>query len=347
MGLVWALIALTATAAAAPPCTPTLGADLNDISHATRRARSIPEYVAGALVRVVWAGDLKPGDVIQGVGGDLVQNVCDVRRAVAKHACGDDVRLAVRRGTDTLALNVRLASVARRKTYTCEEGDGAACTALAKAHGDDIVLLRQACDLGDGEGCFMLGLKLGNTAEGANAYEQACEAGNPLACTNLGYIVQNGEGRAVDLDASVRLYRQACLGTLCSGRNDLGCVNLGRMYRDGIGVTQDAQRAIALFRDVCRRGDPANAENAARACSAAGTTSIYGKGVKPDIPVALALLEKGCSGGDTMGCFNLGVLYEFGKEVKADIPRAADYYKRACDRGDSEACERRKNLLKF
>lgn len=328
----------------AAPCTATLGVDLTDISHAHRRTRHIPGYVAGALVRVVWAGGpaglagINAGDVIQGVGDQLVQNACDVRNAVAKRGCGS-VRITLRRGVDTLTRDVRLVEAVRfkRKKGTCEGGDGAACTELAKAHGDDVVLLRQACDLGDAEGCFMLGLKLGNGAEGAAAYEQACDAGNPLGCTNLGWMYQNGKGVAVDLEAALRLYTRGCDGTRCSGRNILGCTNMARLYRDGIGVKQDEQRAIAIFRESCELGD-------VRACSAAGTTSIYGKGNVHDVPGGLALLEKGCDGGDTMGCFNLGVLYEFGNEVPRDIPRAAGYFKRSCDRGDQEACERRANL---
>jgi len=292
-----------ATASLAAPCTPTLGADLTDLSHHYRRTRNIPDYVAGALVRVVWAGGpagragINAGDVIQGVGSDLVQNVCDVRSAVEKHGCGD-VRLTVRRGTDTIAVDVRLVDAARfhRKPGDCQGGDGASCTALAKAHGGDVVLLREACDLGDGEGCYRLGLELGNTAEGAAAYEQACDDGNPLACTNLGYIMQNGAGMRADLEAAARLYKRGCDGSACSGRNDLGCLNLGRLYRDGVGVKQDQERALALFRLVCDYGT----DSAGRAC------------------------------------FNAGAYYE----DRHDNAHAAAFYQRACDKKDAEACER-------
>src|SRR4051794_2202355 len=66
--------------AAPPPClTPTLGAETTNISDRLRETRKIPEFVAGALVRAVQPrgpaarGGLQPGDVIQAVGGDLVQ----------------------------------------------------------------------------------------------------------------------------------------------------------------------------------------------------------------------------------------------------------------------------------
>ena len=283
---------------AAAACTASLGADLNDLSHAARRARNIPSYVAGALVRV-GSGNLKAGDIIQAVGGDLVQNVCDVRRAVAMHGCGE-VRLAIRRGNDTLGVDVRLTNARPRKPSRCEDGDGAACTALARAHDDDLVLLRQACDLGDGDGCYRLGLALGDTPEGAAAYEQACDAGSSFACTNLGYIAQNGEGMRADLDLAVRLYKRGCDGSSCSPRNDLGCLNLGRMYRDGLGVTQDAERALELFKFVCDYGS----EAAGRACFNAG--AYYED--RNDAARAVAFYQRACDKKDAEGCERAGIL---------------------------------------
>ena len=289
---------MIATFLAAAVCTAALRGELADISHAARRARHIPDYAAGALVRT-GTGDLKGGDIIQAVGTDLVQNVCDVRRAVEKHGCGE-VRLTVRRGTDTLAVDVRLLNARPQKSSRCEDGDGAACTALARAHGDDVVLLRQACDLGDGEGCYRLALALGNTAEGAAAYEQACDAGNSLACTNLGWIAQNGAGMRADLDLAARLYKRGCDGSSCAVRNDLGCLNLGRFYRDGVGVKQDPQRAMELFQLVCDYGS----EAAARACFNAG--ALYEDG--HDLARAVAYYRRACDKKDAEACERLGVL---------------------------------------
>lgn len=289
---------MIATLFAAAVCTATLNAEINDISHAARRSRQIPGYVSGALVRV-GGGELKPGDIIQAVGGELVQNVCDVRRAVEKHGCGEVV-LAIRRGNDTRSIDVRLTNARPRKPSRCEDGDGAACTALARAHDDDVVLLRQACDLGDGEGCYRLGLALGNTPEGAAAYEQACDAGNSFACTNLGYIAQNGEGMRADLDLAARLYKRGCDGSSCSPRNDLGCLNLGRLYRDGIGVKQDAERALDLFRLVCDYGS----EAAGRACF--NVAAYYED--RNDAPQAIAFYQRACDKKDAEGCERLSVL---------------------------------------
>ena len=344
------LLALTAPL----PCrSGTLGIEVADLSSAMRRSGGIPDYVAGAFVRVVPArspakeGGIEAGDVIQAVDRELIQNVCDFRKAMAGHGC-DQVRLRIRRGPDTITLDVYLGDATRfeptRKLdqNACRNGDGAACTAQAQAFGQTTDLLQRACNLGDGHGCYLLALKLGNTKEGAAAYEQACDAGNSLACTNLGFIYQNGEGLPKDLREAARLYKLGCRGSSCAAPNNLGCVNLGRFYRDGIGVEPDPRHALQLFREVCER-KPVDAEDAghiARSCSLAGTVMLYGKDVPRDSPRALALLERGCASNDTFGCYNLGVLYDNGEGVPADKTRAAGYYKRACEHGDTEACER-------
>jgi TPR repeat protein len=337
------------------PCrNGTLGIEVADVSPAMRRSRAIPDYVAGAFVRVVpprspaKEGGLEVGDVIQAVGGELIQNVCDFRKAMAGHGC-DEVRLTIRRGTATITLELYLGDATRfepaksvDRQSACRNGDGAACTAQAQAYGLPTELLRRACDLGDGNGCYLLALQLGNTKEGAAAYEQACDDGNSLACTNLGFIYERGEGVPKDLREAARLYKLGCRGSSCAAPNNLGCVNLGRFYRDGTGVDVDARRALQLFRDVCERKpvDAEDAGNIARSCSVAGTVMLYGKDVPRDTPRALALLERGCASNDTFGCYNLAVLYDNGEGVPADKTRAAGYYKRACDHDDTEACER-------
>jgi TPR repeat protein len=349
------LLFVSGSAFAAPPCrNPTLGVEITNISRSMRVARRIPEFVAGAFVRSVWLGGpasragIESGDVIQAVGAELVQNVCGFQSAVGRNGC-DPVRLTVRRAKETQAIDVRPEDVTRyrlKKTddaTACRNGDGAACLALARAASWSAFFLRQACDLGEGEGCYELALHAGVDAPAAvGPYQEACDAGIAKACTNLGFMYENGKGVPVDLEAAARLYRLGCNTRACGAPNILGCVNLGRSYRDGIGVKEDQVEATRLFRSICEKGSPDadDAEDIARACSNAGTRMVSGKGTSPDIAGGLRLLEKGCAAQDTLGCFNLGVFYEFGEEVPMDKKRASGYYKQACDRGDKEACER-------
>jgi TPR repeat protein len=290
---------------------------------------------------------MQPGDIIQAVDRDLVQNACDVTAAIEKRGCVE-MKLTVRRSGDTFGIRLRPVEAAKLRPpklddqRACEQGDGEACTALAKAHGEDVVLMRQACDLGDPEGCYVAGLKVRDDAEKVAFYQQACDGGYAQACTNLGWMYQNAHGVNKDPAAAARLYKRACDGNACYLPNNLGCVNLGRMFRDGEGVEQNQTVAARLFRDVCARSplSDEDAKNIARSCSLAGTAYLEGMGVPKDIKLALPLLEKGCAANDTFGCFNLGTVYEFATGVAADKARAIGYYQNACDHGDGEACDR-------
>ena len=360
-----AAIALgVASASSVPlPCrTPTLGVEVTNISYSMRRSRNIPDYVAGAMVRVVRMkspaarAGVATGDVIQAVGEDLIQNVCGFRAAMSKHGC-EQVRLNIRRGNDTMAIDVLLAEEKPRPpgklddAGACQNGDGAACTALAKSHHEAADLLQLACDLGEGEGCYLMAFKMANDKRAVAAYEQACDDGTSKGCTNLGLMYERGTGVPVDLEAAIRLFQRGCKGSACTGPNNVGCVNIGRAYRDGRGVTKDQSRATRIFLDVCDRQpaphDADEAQSIARACSLAGTAYLLGDGVGPDIKKALTLLEKGCAADDTsFGCYNLGTIYENGKGVERDKSRAVTYYKRACEHEDKEACEEMTALQK-
>ena len=338
--------------------TCTLGVEVTNISDRIRRDRAIPDYVAGAIVRVVRIkspaarAGVEVGDVIQAVGDELIQNVCDYQSAIGSHGC-DEVRFTIRRGHDTIEIDARLASPLPSAAaphfddqQACQNGDPAACTALGKAH-KAIDVFRLACDLGDSEGCYLLAVNLSEKSPDARpGYQQACDGGNSLACTNLGWMLQFGHGGKIDLEEAVRLYKRGCKGSSCSGPNNVGCVNLARMTRDGVGTKEDAFEATRLFRQVCDRA-PINDEDAgeiARACSLAGTASLIGKGAPKDVERALTLLEKGCDAGDTFGCYNLGTIYDNGDDVKQDKARAITYYKKACAGGDADACRRLEKL---
>ncbi len=356
-----ALYATSAAAAAAPCKEPALGAALTNVSDSLRATRKIPDYVTGALVRSVERvgpaarAAIHPGDVVQAVGGDLVQNVCDFLHAIEKHGC-EEVHVVIRRQSSTIGIDVtpvpasRLRSKKVSDQQACGDGDGAACVALAHAHNNAPDLLRLACDLGDTDGCFEFALSLGERDDKAAvaAYQQACDGAQPLACTNLGFMYQNGRGVAADLDAARRLYERGCRGSSCRAPNNLGCINLGRFYRDGTGVAVDQRHALSLFRDVCDRSplNDEDAQNIARACSLAGTVLYLGKGLSRDMPAALALLEKGCDAADPFGCFNLGSIYQRGDGVTTDKARAEKYYQRACEQHDTEACEAAETLRK-
>ena len=60
---------------------------------------------------------------------------------------------------------------------------------------------------------------------------------------------------------------------------------------------------------------------------------------------ALALFQKACEGGDSGGCFNLGVIYDYGVAVKPSETKALALYRKACEGGYQKACGNYAKLL--
>ncbi|WP_149721957.1 tetratricopeptide repeat protein [Campylobacter concisus] len=71
----------------------------------------------------------------------------------------------------------------------------------------------------------------------------------------------------------------------------------------------------------------------AMGCYSLGFLYQNGQGVKQDYQKAAELYQKGCDGRNAGGCSNLGVLYQNGQGVKQDYQKAAELYQKACDGG--------------
>ena len=101
---------------------------------------------------------------------------------------------------------------------------------------------------------------------------------------------------------------------------------LNTMLRD------DHKTINAIWRQACDHGY-------ARACRAYGYAYEYGHGTgTPDYLKAAELYQLSCSGGDAVGCTNLGHMYGIGRGVEPDPLRAADLYRKGCDWGYTVGC---------
>ncbi len=146
------------------------------------------------------------------------------------------------------------------------------------------------CDKNDAKGCLGLGgalrskLVVGRPApdgeQARDAFQKACDGGEPTACTALGEMKFQGLGVAKDAKGSLGHFDEACDGgdpagcndmglalTLstpadparaqkyfersCNGASSLGCLGLGFLYRDGHGVSRDSAKAKDLFKRAC------------------------------------------------------------------------------------------------
>ena len=95
--------------------------------------------------------------------------------------------------------------------------------------GDTVPEMTQACDKGDAEVCFDLGVMY-DYAKGISEdkpqavllYTKSCDANYAQACSNLGLMYANGEGVSKDRKKAAKLYTQAC-----DQGDVMGCYNLG------------------------------------------------------------------------------------------------------------------------
>ncbi|MEO1470008.1 MAG: tetratricopeptide repeat protein, partial [Pseudomonadota bacterium] len=163
-------------------------------------------------------------------------------------------------------------------------------------------------------------------AEAARLFRVACDGGNALGCTNLGFQHVRGLGVAADAGAAARLYRQGC-----DGGHAAGCTNLGVLHRHGLGVAADAGAAARLFRQGCDGGN-------ARGCTNLGYLHEQGLGVAADAGAAARLFRQGCNGGHARGCTNLGVMHGNGHGMEADPATAVALYRRACEGDHGRGC---------
>ena len=90
----------------------------------------------------------------------------------------------------------------------------------------------------------------GDHADAARIFRRACDGGEALACTFLGYMLERGEGVEQDEAGAGALYAQACGMAEVSG-----CYNLGVLTEQGRGVAKDERRAAALYEQACDGGD--------------------------------------------------------------------------------------------
>jgi serine/threonine-protein kinase len=156
-----------------------------------------------------------------------------------------------------------------RGTDGCEDGDAAACVALAQAAEATKDFERaanlyvKACNGKAAAGCTGLGVLYNrgsgvtrDPAQAALYYERGCKLGDMSGCNNLGTVYEFGSIGFRDPAEAARLYDRAC----SNGQMD-GCANLALLLLGTQGAApQEKSRARELLEKACAAG-------IARACS--------------------------------------------------------------------------------
>jgi Sel1 repeat len=139
----------------------------------------------------------------------------------------------------------------------CDAGLQQACFSLImymKKGGNNA--LAQACERGDGAGCFILGSLFSGGAGvpqdpslAFEMFEKSCEAGWWRGCGRLGVSYLNGQGTAVNPSLAITNFEKGC-----KGQNAASCLEAAQFYRAGkLGFKVEAL-ARQRFQQACDLG---------------------------------------------------------------------------------------------
>jgi TPR repeat protein len=126
--------------------------------------------------------------------------------------------------------------------------------------------------------------------------DQACNAGNVQACSELGNLfawaphLTPEDSVTQDFPRAIKLLTKAC-----DAGNVEGCGHLASIYDTGEGVPEDLPKAAALNAKACDGG-------IATACNNLGVATMHGAGVPKDKEKARQLLKKACDLGSDAAC---------------------------------------------
>jgi TPR repeat protein len=160
-----------------------------------------------------------------------------------------------------------LANPARMAEYqaqACEAGDSNSCAtagyALMEGEGgvpkDErraFALFRRGCDAHEPWACGNLGYMLeggkgvrADPAAARRVYQETCDRKDAYSCTNLAVLLEAGEGGGKDPSKAETLLQWAC------GANfPRGCYELGLIYRDGLLGVKDPAKAAPFLAKAC------------------------------------------------------------------------------------------------
>lgn len=163
-------------------------------------------------------------------------------------------------------------------------------------------------------------------AQAAHWFQKASEQNYPMAYTSLARLYATGVGVSRNLKMAAQLYQKAA-----EQGNPQGQYNLGRMLLVGLGVWKDAPKGIEWIRKSAEQGY-------APAQNQLGVLLIQGaEGMKESPYEALGFFLDAANQGYRTAQFNLGLLYASGK-LGETSDQARVWFSNAATQGHAEAC---------
>jgi Zn-finger nucleic acid-binding protein len=138
------------------------------------------------------------------------------------------------------------------------EASATARQSRARGKGDGVAALEARCAADDREACVKLVDEhywKGDARDpeaAARIFDKLCALGSLVACSNLGFLNETGQGVPQDLRRALSLYESAC--TASTARS---CRQAARLLATGRGVTKDLHEARRLYEMACDNDDRA------------------------------------------------------------------------------------------
>jgi len=264
-------------------------------------------------------------------------------------ACTNGVAKACFRLGELASRNKDPAGQFRYYAAACNAHVGLACVYLGQSVEPDpnkraawlkqsVKEFESSCNTNDAEGCYYLGISergVGIESDATRAqqlYARGCELGNLEACTNEAGLHMQGKGVSRDMARAAKLY-----ATACERRDDSACYWLGAIHEQELDLLSASHAKTVL------RSDNLGVELRIKDAKMPARPSPAKRG--PAIALLLELdpkqLESNCDQGQTLACYELGVVAQVGStKLAKNDKKAVTYYEKACNLGNGWGCLR-------
>lgn len=250
-----------------------------------------------------------------------------------QNACGVIANEEMQRGRLSKGWALAIAS--------CDAGSPEGCAAKAKYLEDGVgpatedeaaarSLYSFACDAGVAWGCVQAGVLLVNTksyAAAAAASLRGCDGGDPLGCTNYGWIIDELWTEQIDRAEARRIFLSSCDAGVVAG-----CRRAGVSIAKGAGGPADPDAGLALLELTCYLRDGRGCQFGGHVLADAGRAEE-----------STRFLRRACTFG--YGCTD-AMEALWGADGGADLYELRDTAEKACAHSRSSCAQFSRILLR-
>jgi len=194
------------------------------------------------------------------------------------------------------------------------------------------------------QSAISLGIKNGVDKERIDEAKSRLSKVNSLIKANA---AQEQQDETIDAEAQIKLanefyskknYKEAIVWyrKAADQGNIAGQYNLGILYEKGLGVKTDLDQAISWYQIAANQNDKDAVTHLTNAQIKLAGQLYQAKNYKEAVSLYRTLAEQ----GNSVGQYNLGILYEKGLGVSTDVEQAKVWFQKAAYQGDADAVKK-------